>query len=172
MHASVRPVVQSPVPRHQRGAVLYVALVMLILLALIGIAGMQVAGMQEKMSANYRASNLSFQNTEATVRTAEHLVEKIANREALPDGSLIGSGDIDPACDAAFDPSQWGSEQSSDAVPAVTVRQIDTCVPFGTTVGMGGPRDNPIPIYQITGYAADDADNPTSSTVIDTVFKL
>lgn len=172
MHDSVRPVVQSHVPRHQRGAVLYVALVMLILLALIGIAGMQVAGMQEKMSANYRASNLSFQNTEATVRTAEHLVEKIANREALPDGSLIGSGDIDAACDAAFDPSQWGSEQSSDAVPAVTVRQIDTCVPFGTTVGMGGPRDNPIPIYQITGYAADDADNPTSSTVIDTVFKL
>lgn len=172
MHASVCRVVHSPVPRRQRGAVLYVALVMLILLALIGIAGMQVAGMQEKMSANYRASNLSFQNTEATVRTAEHLVEKIANREALPDGSLVGSGDIDAACDAAFDPSQWGSEQSSDAVPAVTVRQIDTCVPFGTTVGMGGPRDNPIPIYQITGYAADDADNPTSSTVIDTVFKL
>ncbi len=41
----------------QRGAVLYVALIMLILLALLGIAGMQVAGLQERMAANYRAAN-------------------------------------------------------------------------------------------------------------------
>ena len=37
----------------QNGAVLYVALIILILLALIGIAGMQVAGMQERMAANF-----------------------------------------------------------------------------------------------------------------------
>ncbi|KAG1065868.1 hypothetical protein G6F40_017798 [Rhizopus arrhizus] len=58
---SFRPVVA---PAQQRGAVLYVALVMLILLALLGIAGMQVAGMQEKMAANYRAANRAFQNSE------------------------------------------------------------------------------------------------------------
>ena len=41
-------------PSRQHGAVLYVALIMLILLALIGVVGMQVAGMQERMSSDYR----------------------------------------------------------------------------------------------------------------------
>ncbi|MCM5640131.1 PilX N-terminal domain-containing pilus assembly protein, partial [Xanthomonas hortorum] len=40
----------------QSGAVLYVALIMLILLALLGIAGMQVTGLQERMAFNYRSS--------------------------------------------------------------------------------------------------------------------
>ena len=53
----------------QQGAALYVALIMLILLALIGIVGMQVAGLQERMAANYRTTNLAFQNAEALART-------------------------------------------------------------------------------------------------------
>ena len=36
----------------QEGAALYVALMILVLLALIGIVGMQVAGLQERMAAN------------------------------------------------------------------------------------------------------------------------
>jgi len=68
--------------RHQQGAVLYVALIMLILLALLGIAGMQVAGMQEKMASNYRAVNRSFQNTEGVVRTAEATATAVFNRTA------------------------------------------------------------------------------------------
>jgi type IV pilus assembly protein PilX len=52
----------------QRGAVLYVALIMLILLALLGVVGMQVAGMQERMAANYRAANMAFQASERAGR--------------------------------------------------------------------------------------------------------
>ena len=77
--------------RTQRGAVLYVALIMLILLALLGIAGMQVAGMQEKMAANYRAANRAFQNSEGVVRAAERSVEKIANRQDVGNDSLVQS---------------------------------------------------------------------------------
>ena len=43
-------------PRSQRGAVLYVVLIMLVLMALLGIAGMQVTSMQERMAANYLRS--------------------------------------------------------------------------------------------------------------------
>ena len=60
---------------------------MLILLALLGIAGMQVAGMQEKMAANYRAANRAFQNSEGVVRAAERTVEQIANRRDVGDES-------------------------------------------------------------------------------------
>ena len=45
----------------QEGAALYVALMFLVLLALIGIVGMQVAGIQERMAANYMATNQAFQ---------------------------------------------------------------------------------------------------------------
>ena len=51
----------------QEGAALYVALMILVLLALIGIVGMQVAGLQERMAANYLATNQAFQAAEADV---------------------------------------------------------------------------------------------------------
>ncbi len=70
---------------------LYVALIMLLLLALIGIAGMQVAGMQEKMASNYRAVNRSFQNAEGVVRNAERAAEAIANRTDVSTGSVLAS---------------------------------------------------------------------------------
>lgn len=159
--------------RSQRGVALYIALIMLILLALIGIVGMQVAGMQERMAASYRAVNRSFQNAEAVVRRAECAIESIANRTAPGDCNNVTVGDIDHVCDAGFDPAAWGEAQSLATVPMVNVRQIDTCVQGEGTLDMGGPQsENAFPIYQITSYAADDAVNPSSSSVIDTIFKL
>ena len=64
----------------QKGAVLYVALIVLILLALLGIVGMQVSGLQEKMSANYRNANLAFQNAEGGVRLRECYAEDVVNK--------------------------------------------------------------------------------------------
>ena len=61
---------QTP-PRAQRGVVLYVALVMLLLLALLGITAMQVTGLQERMTSNYRSTNMAFQNAEGRARGRE-----------------------------------------------------------------------------------------------------
>ena len=158
---------------NQRGVALYIALIMLILLALIGIVGMQVAGMQERMASSYRAVNRSFQNAEGVVRQAECAIESIANRTAPGTCTNVTSGDIDHVCDVGFDPAAWGESQSLAAVPVVNVRQIDTCVQGEGPLDMGGPQsENAFPIYQITSYAADDATNPSSSSVIDTIFKL
>lgn len=161
------------VPRAQRGAVLYVALIMLLLLALIGIAGMQVAGMQEKMASNYRAANSSFQNTEGVVRNAERAVEAVIDRTDLPTGSLVNSGSISYDCDDQFDPVQWGRTQVITSVPAVHVRRIDKCGgPGGNALDEGLPSDTATATYQITAFAADNPTNATSSSVIDTIFKL
>ncbi|MET4572303.1 type IV pilus assembly protein PilX [Stenotrophomonas rhizophila] len=161
-------------PRQQRGAVLYVALIMLLLLALIGVAGMQVAGMQEKMAANYRASNRSFQNTEGVVRNAERAVEAVTDRTALPTGSLLASAAaISQNCEDGFDPVEWAKQQSSQAAPKIYVRQIDQCGgPGGNALDQGQPNDRTSATFQITAYSADDPANPTSSSVIDTIFKL
>lgn len=170
-------------PRHfragrhasQRGVALYIALIMLVLLAMIGIIGMQVAGMQERMAASYRAVNRAFQGAEGVVREAECAVEAIANRTAAGTCDIVVATDINRVCDDGFDPAAWGETQSLTAtVPVVNVRQIDTCVQGEGPLDLGtGPvNERAFPIYQITSYAADDPDSPTSSSVVDTVFKL
>ncbi len=173
MNRSSRSSFQSA-PRQQRGAVLYVALIMLLLLALLGVAGMQVAGMQEKMASNYRAASRSFQNTEGTVRNVERAVEAVTDRTALPTGSLLTSStSIGQNCEDGFDPVKWGSEQVPTASPRINVRQIDQCGgPGGNALDMGVANDRTSATFQITAYSVDDAANPTSSSVIDTIFKL
>ena len=158
----------------QRGVALYIALIMLILLALIGIVGMQVAGMQERMASSYRAVNRSFQAAEGEVRMAECSIEAIANRTAPGDCLNVTAADIDHVCDVGFDPAAWGEAQTLASVPVVNVRQIDTCVQGEGALDMGTQpvNESAFPIYQITSYAADEIVNPSSSSVIDTIFKL
>jgi type IV pilus assembly protein PilX len=172
-----RPPRHRPIPAsaQQLGAVLYVALIMLLLLALIGVAGMQVAGMQEKMASNYRAAGRAFQNTEGAVRNVEDAVEAITDRESPPGNSLVDAASITQNCEDGFDPVQWGRDlaKANAAAPAVRVRQIDQCGgPGGNSNDQGLPLDQATATFQITAYAADDKDNPTSRSVIDTIFKL
>ena len=53
-------------PRFQRnhGAVLFVALIMLLLLTLLGLTAMQVTLLQERMSGNFRAQQVAFERAE------------------------------------------------------------------------------------------------------------
>ena len=50
-----------------KGAVLFVALIMLLLLTLLGVTGMQVTMLQERMSGNFRAQQQSFERSEGKV---------------------------------------------------------------------------------------------------------
>ena len=169
MNASVR---LRPMPRHQRGAVLYVALIMLILLALIGIAGMQVAGMQEKMAANYRATNVAFQNAEGVTRRSENALEAIANRTAAPNNAPLVDTDIQQNCDVAFDPVGWGRGKTTATHESVNVRRIDACIIGGGSLAMGEPLDPVTPVYQITTFATDTATDSSSTASVDSIFKL
>lgn len=66
--------------KRQSGAVLVVALVMLLLLTLIGIASMRGTALQENMSGNLRDSHLALQAAEASVRRGEAvLFDKFLN---------------------------------------------------------------------------------------------
>lgn len=160
--------------RKQSGAALYVALIMLILLAMLGIVGMQVAGMQERMASSYRAVNRAFQNAEAVVREAECAIEGIANRSPSAGCAIVTDADIHRMCEEGFDPAAWGEAQSLAQVPVVSVRQIDRCVQVQGPLDMGvqPESERPFPIYRVTSYAADESANASSSAVIDTVFKL
>ena len=143
-------------PRQQRGAVLYFALIMLILLALIGIAGMQ-----ERMAANYLRSNQAFQNAESSARAQEAVIQ-----------AAIGSGNIYEAnqeeCSPVFDPATWADGKTT--ATAINTRRLDKCVTRGP-IKVGVPKNEETEnIYQITVLASDDPANPSSSAVIDTIY--
>ncbi|WP_240500466.1 pilus assembly PilX family protein [Pseudomonas syringae] len=59
----------------QRGMVLLVSLVFLLLLTLIGISSMQSATLQEKMAGSVTFRNQSFQTAEAALRVGESSIQ-------------------------------------------------------------------------------------------------
>ena len=148
-------------PRRQNGAVLYVALIILILLALLGVAGMQVTGMQERMAANYLRTNLAFQNAEADARSMESTIET-----TLAGGETYSADQEE--CSPIFDPLTW-ADGTSDAKASYT-RRLDKC--FAASSARVGERQNEETgnIYQITGLASDEPTNPSASTVVDTIY--
>lgn len=156
--------------RSQRGAVLYVALIMLILLALLGITAMQVTGLQERMTGSYRSTNMAFQNAEGRARGKEGDLQ----RQVQSGGAE--SIDLDETvCTAGFDPSAWAETlKYANPLPAKLsyTRRIDECISGGTGIGMGTApiSENTNLIFQVTAYAVDRGANPGSDAVIDTIF--
>jgi type IV pilus assembly protein PilX len=162
---------ESMVPYKQRGAVLYVALIMLILMALIGIAGMRVIGMQERMSSNYNRVNLAFQNAELAARDSE---ADISDKLGLT-GTFAADQEV---CSPTFDPASWADGNDTarplgDVNEDTYIRRVDRC--FAASSRRIGNKENEETgnIYEITALASDtndDDDNPSASAVIDTVF--
>jgi len=152
--------------QRQRGAVLYIALIMLILLALLGIVGMQVTGMQERMSANYRAVNIAFQLAEDSAREAECYVESQVNRTA----ATCTAVPIKQICDDGFDATQWADSATADAS---NVRSIGQCISGEASLAKGVKpvSEDANPIYQITAYRVDDKANATANAAVDTIFR-
>lgn len=64
--------------KQQRGAVLMVALIMLLLLTLIGMAAIRGSTLQERMAGNMRDRNLAFQSAEAGLLAAEAVLDGAA----------------------------------------------------------------------------------------------
>jgi type IV pilus assembly protein PilX len=63
--------VRTSVPRSQRGAILVVSLLLLLVLTVLAVATMRMSTSEERMAGNVRDTNLSFQAAEAAARAAE-----------------------------------------------------------------------------------------------------
>jgi type IV pilus assembly protein PilX len=156
-------------PRQQRGAVLYIALILLILLTLLGIAGVQVASMQERMSAAWRASNLAFQNAESGNRARELEITAVAQTGAAVDVDEVN-------CDS-FDSGTWAEQELTDGeMSGVYVQKLTGCdVESGPrSEGTGlSINDDPNARYRIASFSTDQAavtDEASSESVVDTYF--
>jgi type IV pilus assembly protein PilX len=61
----------------QRGAVLVVALLMLLVMTILGVTAMQMSRSEERMAGNSRDVNLAFQGAEAGLRDGEGRIEPL-----------------------------------------------------------------------------------------------
>ena len=66
--------IRKPLPRRQRGAVLVIGLLLLVILTVLSTSAMQSTVLQERMAGNDRDRNLAFQAAEAALRDAEQYI--------------------------------------------------------------------------------------------------
>lgn len=62
-------------PRRERGAVLIISLILLVLITLIGVASLRNVVLEAKMSSNYYDRSLAFQSAEAGLRAGEKIAK-------------------------------------------------------------------------------------------------
>ena len=94
------------------GAVLFVALIMLLLLTLLGVTGMQVTMLQERMSGNFRAQQQSFERSEGKVNEGrDSAADPLWAYDNIPQAPIAMSGDELPWDSWLTDPVAQESEQ-------------------------------------------------------------
>jgi len=81
------------VVRRQRGAVLIVALIILVALTAMGVSGMRTANLEEHFAGNFRDQSKAFGAAESALRYAEGWLDTLTTR-ALPESSCAK-----PPCD-------------------------------------------------------------------------
>ena len=96
--------------KKQKGAVLAISLIILLLMTLIGVSAMQSTTLQEKMAGNLRDANLAFQAAEAGLRDAENYLFKVATLPSFT--ASCGNGFCLPA--SASGTPQWKMKNASN----------------------------------------------------------
>ncbi|MBF0610068.1 MAG: hypothetical protein G8345_01150 [Magnetococcales bacterium] len=70
----------TPPVRQEKGSILLIVLVLMLVLATIGLQSMSSTSLQERMTANTLDKDISFQSAETALRTAEEWIESQAGR--------------------------------------------------------------------------------------------
>ncbi len=158
----------------QRGAVLLISLIMLLLLSLLGTTGMQVTTLEEKMASNARDKNLAFQYAETTLRS----VERSLSTSALPifnntNGYYLYSQGLE-----RWENVDWTSDSSTKpytlhtgAVVATSPRFIVEELPAvaGEGDSLEGGNAQTSKYFRVTTHAVGATD--TSVVVLQSVYK-
>lgn len=103
--------------RSQRGATLFIVLILLLVMTLLGLAAMRGTLLEERMTANMLDRSLAFQAAEAALREGEVVAANSGTRAAVPSSGC--SNGICSLPDAA-QPDRWLASGFSGWRPATT----------------------------------------------------
>ncbi len=164
---------QQPFGAHERGAVLVVSMIFLMIITLIAIGSIRDTVLEEKMAGNTRDRNIAFQSAESGVREAEQFIEGITS---------LGDFDSAPGLygRTAVEPEFWNdavwqsqgqhvvaeSEYGAYAPPRYMVKHVTTVTGTEGALNMSGYGDNKgtgdVTVFRITvrgtGGNADSAE--------------
>lgn len=93
-------------PQHQRGVVLAVVLILLLVMTLLGLASLRGTVMEERMSASQYDRSLSFQAAAAALREAERWAE---SKPGLPTSGCANGICVTPDPDVSSDLQRWNN---------------------------------------------------------------
>ena len=144
----------TALPRNsQRGAILVIALFMLLLLTIIGLSSMRGTALQESMAGNMRDSSLALQAAEAALRQGEGVVtEKFIN-------NTLNTLDVAP---------QTGTYSAFPGVAAVPAYSLTLLAKLRTSTEAGTAIDDEGALVRVEadGYGtALNSDNSAASAI-------
>lgn len=166
-------------PTRQRGAVLAVSLILLLVLTLLGVTAMQSTMLQERMAGNAREISMAFQAAEAALRDGENALIALTTRPApcstapcaVWQRGVLG----DPAVQAAAWWTTNGQEYGVEATQEITqgvhedphfiIEELGF-VPDSLTVGHGVPVGRNYYRTAAHGISA----SQTSRSVVESTF--
>jgi type IV pilus assembly protein PilX len=108
---------------HERGVVLFISLVLLLVLTIAGVSAVQTTSLEERMARNSHDSLIAFQAAEAALREGERFLDQNVNSTAPFEGSNGAGGLWDKQAFGEADrwrnPAVWTGGGQSVAVPTV-----------------------------------------------------
>ena len=159
----------------QRGAVLAVSLILLLVISLIAVSSMQGTMLEEKMAGNSLDRNLAFQSTESAIREAELAIEGVASLGGF-DGTAgkfgLTQAEPSPTYGATWtDPTNHinaNADYGAYQAPQYYMKHFTTVVGTAGALNMSGYGDNKgtgdVSIFKIT--ARGTGGNSDSAEVI------
>lgn len=161
MNAFCRPV--NP-RRCQRGAVLFIALIMLLLLTLIGITAMQVTLLQERMAGGFRVQHQAFQQTEGTLKNTRQDLNDAANSS----GPLYYSADATLSSTNALPWSTWLTTEPVVADVDDGLTQVNAHVAVGSPPAVIGART--LKYFVVSALNEDPGGSGDAKSAVQAVF--
>ncbi len=175
-----------PSPRGSRGAILVVALILLLVLTLIGITAARMQTAQEGMARNDDNHQLALQSAEAALRDGQAIIALHGAGDFLTDNNGLYnlSQELETSSASVADTINWNSPgtqsmQYSGAAlgnvpqapqPAqIIIESLPPVAPPGSPLNGGAYGANPQwQVYRITAHAegGDSSSNVTLQTII------
>lgn len=95
------------VKKYQRGAVLAVSLIILLVITILSVQGLQTTLLQEKMTAAVRDGHVAFEVGESALVDAERYIETLVVTTAFNDSGTSGLYNTGKAPIDVFDATVW-----------------------------------------------------------------
>lgn len=157
--------------QRQRGAVLIVALVLLLVLTVLGTAGLQDTTMEERMAGNFRDLSVALQAAETALRAGESIIASTSMYEDFDFDGSDGSYDVAlasnsyaldevtmlPINDATIDPNNVYQGALADGghalvheAPSFFIERLPGVVHPGDSLAVGDEPPATYHLYRVT----------------------